>query len=267
MGFLTTLPRFSVPPAGVPSHSSGPSPHKLAHKLTSTRNRKEKISRPYFRDWTNLRHHDGKSFIAPPRLFRADKALYFPNLYGRTLHPDGIERDTTPQLYNRASVVTVFSSRWAEEQVETFVSEDANPALKELLTANPDAAQVVRVNLEDNSVKAWLVRMFMGGLRKRFGEENYGKYFLVRRGVTDLVRESIGLLNGKVGYTYLVDEECRIRWAASGASTPEEMEGFTKGMQKLVREAKEAPAEPPAPTPAPAAKTVKQGAKKGAAKA
>lgn len=106
----------------------------------------------------------------------------------------------------------------------------------------------------------------MGGLRKQFGEENYGKYFLVRRGVTDLVRESIGLLNGKVGYTYLVDTECRIRWAASGASTPEELEGFTKGIQKLVREAKEAPAEAPAPTPAPApapaAKTAKQGAKK-----
>lgn len=134
------------------------------------------------------------------------------------------------------------------------------------MDANPEVAQVVRVNLEENSLKAWLVRMCMGGLRKQFGEENYGKYFLVQRGVTDLVRESIGLLNGKVGYTYLVDAECRIRWAASGASTPEEIEGFTKGIQKLVREAKEVPAEAPAPTPAPApaAKTAKTGAKKAA---
>ncbi|SPN96761.1 related to F1F0 ATPase complex assembly protein [Cephalotrichum gorgonifer] len=202
---------------------------------------KERLSRPYFRDWTNLQHHDGKSFIAPPRLFRADKALYFPNLYGQTLLRDGVERDTTPQLYGRASVVTIFSSRWAELQADSFVSEAANPALHALLRDNPDAAQIVRINAEDNALKAWLVRRFMGSLRKTYGEENHGRYFLVRRGVTDLIRESIGLLNGKVGYTYLVDAECRIRWAASGASLPEEVDSMTKGMQKLIREAQEMP--------------------------
>ncbi|KAL2108411.1 hypothetical protein VUR80DRAFT_3835 [Thermomyces stellatus] len=203
---------------------------------------KEKLSRPYFRDWTNLRHHDGKSFIAPPRLFRADKALYFPNLYGQTLHPDGLERDTTPQLFGRASAVAIFSSRWAEDQVESFVSDAANPTLRDLVRSNADAAQVVRINIEENAMKAWLVRMFMGPLRRRFGEENYSRYFLVRRGVSDLIRESIGLLNMKVGYTYLVDPECRIRWAASGQSTPDELESLTRGMQKLVKEAQDAQA-------------------------
>lgn len=122
------------------------------------------------------------------------------------------------------------------------MSDAANPALAELLRGSPRAAQVVRVNVEDNSVKAWLVRLFMGSLRKRYGEEGYGRYFLVKKRVPDLVRESIGLLNGKVGYTYLVDAECRIRWAASGPSTPEEMEGFTRGMRKLAKEAQEAQA-------------------------
>ena len=153
--------------------------------------------------------------------------------------------------------MAIFSSRWAEEQVESFVSAAANPALAELVRANPDAAQVVRVNMEDNSVKAWLVRMFMGSLRKQFGEDNYGRYFLVRRGVSDLIRESIGLLNGKVGYTYLVDPECRIRWAASGPSLPEEMEGFIKGMRKLTREAQESEVLGPGPPP----EALKRGAK------
>lgn len=138
--------------------------------------------------------------------------------------------------------MAIFSSRWAEEQIESFVSDAANPALGELVRANADAAQVVRVNIEENSMKAWLVRMFMGSLRKQFGEENYARYFLVRRGVSDLIRESIGLLNMKVGYTYLVDPDCRIRWAASGKSTPEELESLTKGMQKLIKEAHEAQA-------------------------
>lgn len=93
---------------------------------------------------------------------------------------------------------------------------------------------MVRVNYEDNAGKAWLIRMFMGSLRKRFPERDWDKYFLVRRGITDNIRESIGLLNTKVGYTYLVDQHCRIRWAGSGNSTPEEMEGMNKGLVRLV---------------------------------
>lgn len=138
--------------------------------------------------------------------------------------------------------MAIFSSRWAEDQVESFVSDAANPTLRDLVRSNADAAQVVRINIEENAMKAWLVRMFMGPLRRRFGEENYSRYFLVRRGVSDLIRESIGLLNMKVGYTYLVDPECRIRWAASGQSTPDELESLTRGMQKLVKEAQDAQA-------------------------
>jgi hypothetical protein len=43
-----------------------------------------------------------------------------------------------------------------------------------------------------------------------------------------------------VGYTYLVDNECRIRWAGSANAQDEEKEGLAKGFQKLVYEAKEA---------------------------
>ncbi|PKS06547.1 hypothetical protein jhhlp_007295 [Lomentospora prolificans] len=207
--------------------------------LIRRRELKEKISRPYFRDWTNLQHHDGKSFIAPPRLFRADRALYFPNLFGQTLHKDGLERDTTPQLWGRASVVAIFSSKWGEEQVNSFVSPNENPELRDILNSDPIHGQIVRINVEDNSMKAWIVTMFMGSLRRSLGEENWGRYFLVRKGVTDYVKESIGLLNGKVGYTYLVDPQCRIRWAASGSSLPEEREGLVKGFRKLVGEARE----------------------------
>lgn len=92
----------------------------------------------------------------------------------------------------------------------------------------------MRVNYEDNATKAWLVKLFMGGLRKRFPEHEWDKYFLVRRGITDHIRECIGLLNTKVGYTYLVDQHCRVRWAASGNSNPEEMEGLNRGLVRLV---------------------------------
>lgn len=202
---------------------------------------KSKISRPYFRDWRNLQFHKGKTFLAPPRPFRADLSLYFPNLHGRTLAktPAAKAADTTPLLEGRASVVTVFSSMWAEEQARSFTGERENPALHELLRASAGRAQLVQVNVEEGLLKAWLVRLFFGSLRRRVGRDNWDKYFLVRKGISDEIRESIGLLNSKVGYTYLVDHQCRIRWAGSGPAQPEEKEGLVKGVQRVLDEMKQ----------------------------
>jgi mitochondrial ATPase complex subunit ATP10 len=184
-----------------------------------------------------MQFSNGKSFIAPPRLFKADRSLYFPNLYGETLLKDAIARDTTPVLEGKASVVTVFSSRWAESQVETFTGGKENPALHEVIRNSKGIAQMIQINVEEDSMKAYLVGLFSGSLRKRLSEADWGKYFIVRKGITDEIRESIGLLNSKVGYTYLVDKECRIRWAGSGQSEPEERESIVKGLQRMVDEA------------------------------
>jgi len=183
-----------------------------------------------------MQFHEGKSFIAPPRLFKAEKALYFPNFYGQTLQKDGAMRDTTPLLEGRASVVAIFSSQWAENQVDTFVSKEANPALHEVLDGHRGTAQLVRINVEDNALKAWIVRMVLGGLRTRIGEPDWDKYFLVRKGITDVMREHIGLFNSKVGYVYLVDPEWRIRWAGSGPSDEQERSSLARGLRKVVGE-------------------------------
>lgn len=199
--------------------------------------RTAKLARPYFRDWGNLQYHKGKSFIAPPRLFKAELSLFFPNLFGTTLvKADKVGHNTTPLLTGKASVVSIFSSQWAEQQTSTFISKEANPALHEVLTKSDKQAQLVNINYEDNAGKAWLVKMFMGSLRKRFPEQDWDKYFLVQRGITDHIRESIGFLNTKVGYTYLVDQHCRIRWAGSGPSHPDECESLAKGLGKLVED-------------------------------
>lgn len=210
------------------------------------------MSKPYFRDWGNLKFHEGKSFIAPPRLFKADMSLYFPNFYGETLLKTSKEpRDTTPTLLGRASVVSIFSSQWAEGQAQTFVSKKANPALHEVLAENSDVAQLVSINYEDNKAKAWLIRLFMGSLRRKIPERDWDKYFLVKRGITDSIRESIGLLNSKVGYTFLVDQQCRIRWAGSGTGHPDELDSLAKGLAKMAEDAR---AEARAPKKARAAK-------------
>lgn len=211
-----------------------------AHRITDhpARNSKSQMSRPYFRDWKNMDHYKGKTFLAPPRIFIHEKSLYFPNLFGRTLlKTTSLPRDTTPTLQGKASVVALFSGAWAEKQVLSFVSEKDNPGLHEVLRAHKGRAQLVRVNIEDQSMmRYWIVRIMARWLRKTLPQDDWDKYFMVKAGVSDEIRESIGFLNGKVGYVYLVDGDCKIRWAGSGLADANEVQSLTKGMSTLLKE-------------------------------
>ena len=91
--------------------------------------------RPYFQEWKRLEHFKGKSFQSSDRLFRRDKALYCPNVWGQTLSesgdgPDG-GRDLTPALIGKISIIGMQANDWAEEQVNTFISPESNPELQE----------------------------------------------------------------------------------------------------------------------------------------
>ncbi|KAH7403378.1 ATP10 protein-domain-containing protein [Cadophora sp. MPI-SDFR-AT-0126] len=198
----------------------------------------QKISTPYFREWSNMRLHKGKSFLAPPRLFKGERALYFPNFQGQTLSKDKIVKDTTPVFEKKISVVSVFSSAWAENQAATFAAEKNNPELHEVVKGGGGLAQMVQINIEENALKAMLVKLFMPSLRRRMGAGNWGRYFLVRKGVSDEIRDAIGLLNSKVGYTYLLDGECKIRWAGSGSCEGDEKEGLVRSAKRLIEELK-----------------------------
>ncbi|KAJ5279818.1 hypothetical protein N7478_005190 [Penicillium angulare] len=200
------------------------------------------VAKPYFREWSNLQYHKGKTFISNPRLFRADKSLYFPNFNGITLASPKDPQDTTAILRGKVSVVNLFSSLWGELQTATFSGnyngEDKNPVLKEILTQNSQYAQRVDLNLEENRMKAWLVRRFLGRLRKNFPVEQHSRYFLVEKGFNETLREAIGMVNTYVGYVYLVDADCRIRWAGSGPAHPEELESMHTALEKLIAEQK-----------------------------
>lgn len=74
----------------------------------------------------------------------------------------------------------------------------------------------------------------MWNQRQKLGSENWDKYFLVEKGLTMELRDMIGLLNSKVGYIYLLDRECKIRWAGCGFCEDYEREGLLKGVRKLI---------------------------------
>ena len=201
--------------------------------------------RPYFQEWRRVDHHKGKSFVSNPRLFKREKALYFPNIWGQTLAkegdgPDG-GRDTTPALIGKLSIIGVQSGRWAEEQVDTFISEKENPELNDLISRNV-RLQRVDINIQGDWMRAMLVRLYANRLRSTMPEERWSRYFTVklprdiRRGLTDETRDAMGLLNTQVGYVYLVDSSCKIRWAGSGHAWDGEVEGLNSAIQRLLQE-------------------------------
>ena len=189
-----------------------------------------------------MRFSKGKTFLSSTKLFRADKALYFPNLQGLTLASPKEIQDTTPILTDKISIVCMFSGTWAQYQTATFAGK--NPELDKALEESTGIAQRVDINIEENFLKAGLIKMFMSRIRKRFPGDRHDKYFLVTQGFTEEMRDGIGLLNSKVGYVYLVDRRCRIRWAGSGPANAEEREGLVKGVKRLVQEDRKGLAEP-----------------------
>ncbi|GAE00217.1 F1F0 ATP synthase assembly protein Atp10, putative [Paecilomyces variotii No. 5] len=196
------------------------------------------VSKPYFREWTNMQYHEGKTFLSPARLFKRDAALYFPNMFGITLTSPSKALNTTPLLRGKVSIVSLFSSVWAETQVATFLGPKQNPRLHEILASENRLAQKVDINLEENALKAWIVRMFMWSMRRKLPKEQHDKYFLVRKGFDEGLKEAVGMMNSKVGYVYLLDENCRIRWAGSGPAEEEELDALNNGLLRLIAEKK-----------------------------
>lgn len=183
-----------------------------------------------------MRHFKGKTFLANERLFKRENALHMPNLQGDTLVKKAV--DTTEVLRGKVSVVTLFSSGWAENQVETFVGKEQNAGVRETLDEFHDVAQLVEVNVEPNAMKWWIIKAFMYRLRAMREESAWGQYFVVRRGMSDDLRLAIGALNSRVGYTYLLDQECRIRWAGSAKAMDDEKESLVAGLRRLAAEAR-----------------------------
>lgn len=197
------------------------------------------FQKPYFRDFTAMNYNKGKTFLANPKLFKAGQALYFPNFQGVTLASGSRPRDTTSVLEGKISVVSVFSSTWAENQKNTFVGKRQNPELWEALKQNEDVAQAVDINVEENAVKASLfVKPFFFLLRRQRPQSEWDRYFLVRRGITPEIRDTIGLINSKVGYVFLLDGDCKIRWAASGNAEGEEKNYLLRGLRRLLEESR-----------------------------
>ena len=119
---------------------------------------------------------------------------------------------------------------------------DGNNELRDLLSGKErslqdsdgdDGVQTIDINIEPTRLRAALVYLFTRNLRSQRPVEEWSRYFIVRRGVTQDIRDAIGYVNEKAGYVALLDSECKIRWAGCGEATEEERGRLLKAVKRL----------------------------------
>ncbi|CAN6601746.1 mitochondrial ATPase complex subunit Atp10p [Trichomonascus vanleenenianus] len=181
-----------------------------------------------FDDIRAFRTFGGKFFLSPGAYFRADKALYMPNFWGKTLL--GEKTTTTPILHGNVSVVRLFGAMSGEDQCNSYFPD------KNVNSVPEEGVQIVDINLPDSKIKEQLVHMFSWNLRRSIDPSRHGRYFVSRKGVSNEMRRAIRADNPYAGYIYLVDRACRIRWAASGDATEQDRANLWKFARALTKE-------------------------------
>ncbi|KAI9728641.1 MAG: Mitochondrial ATPase complex subunit atp10 [Chrysothrix sp. TS-e1954] len=196
----------------------------------------------HYKDLFNIGHtHWGKSIVAPSTPYRAHLALYFPNLQGTTIEKPAVFCDTTARLRNRISIVGIMGSDLAREQIASFNSPAANPALHEAMQAyngekGGEVIQRAFINNEENVLRAAVVRMYFYRLRRMFPAKEWGRHWLNKRGLSMELRDCLDMWNHKVGYVYLLDGDCKIRWAGNGPAYEEERQSLVRCVKRLCEE-------------------------------
>ena len=190
--------------------------------------------KPAFLSWAQLYFHKGKTFLATPRPFRSDISLYFPNMQGYTLADPRNIYDTTSILRGKISIVRLSSEQWAQSQCESFTDDIQNPLLVEETERLKDkGVQMVNINIEEQWSKAILVRLSVRWHRKEVPKEEWPNTFMVRKGINDYTRRDLGVPNPRVGHVYVVDQNCKIRWAGCGNANDEERDSLVMAVRRL----------------------------------
>ncbi|KAF6767575.1 ATPase assembly factor ATP10, mitochondria [Kalmanozyma brasiliensis GHG001] len=212
---LNTLPlpylSFAI---GVPTPPSSAAPtwSERRETLTSTDYRMasrtaivKEATRGYFHDFHAIRSHGGKTWRAPSTLIREDRSLYFPRFAGTRL-ADRASVNTVDMLRGKVSIVALLGSKISEEHTKSFYADTVAEF------QGRKGFQLVQINLQNNKLKSYLVSLFLASLRSQIPQEWHQTYLLSSQNI-ELEKDALGYHNKHVGYTYLVDERGKVRWA------------------------------------------------------
>ncbi|KAI8054962.1 ATPase assembly factor ATP10 [Gilbertella persicaria] len=174
----------------------------------------EEATKSYFADVHEMRQHGGKMYFANTQLVKPEKAGYMPNFEAQNLSSQKI--NTTEKLVGKITLMTFVYAKFGEPHVETFIK----PFMQKYKD-NKDV-QVVEVNVQENLLKQLLLKAFVPSIRKNLPQERKDNYCLILKDISR-TRKYLDMTNQYIGYAFLVDQDCKVRWTAHGEATPEEV--------------------------------------------
>lgn len=155
-------------------------------------------------------------------MIRSHRAMYFPRIEGTSLK-DRSTRNTAEICHDKVSVVCLLNTGISTEHTKTFWE----PAVEAY--GHHPKFQLVQLNLQPNLMKHYLISLFLSSVRAQVPEKLQSTYLLSKldldsptSNIDSVHREDLNVHNIYVGYTYLVDTDGKIRWAASGFAEPQE---------------------------------------------
>ncbi|OCF38696.1 hypothetical protein I317_07523 [Kwoniella heveanensis CBS 569] len=189
----------------------------------------------YFHDYNRAKvAGGGKLWIAPNVLIREDKALYFPDIQGRSLL--GQDTHTTNLLKGKTTIVSLITTRLSEEHEQSFVQ----PVLEDV--AGHPNFNFVQINHQENKLKSMLVSFLSSSLKRTIPEERWGSYLIAGGEWSKWdITVPLGLDNKLLGYIYLVDPNLKVRWAGCGQATREEAQALRRATAVLLGRMKAGP--------------------------
>ncbi|KDR80333.1 hypothetical protein GALMADRAFT_61827 [Galerina marginata CBS 339.88] len=178
----------------------------------------KEASKGYFHDLNMTRKHGGKTWIAPKVLIREDKSLYLPNITGTTLD-NGTKKDTTTMCFGRITVLAMLGTQISEAHAKSFTY-----GTNLRYSQNP-LYQYLQINVQENLLKSFLVKLFARSLRASVPTEQQSNYLISNQNM-EYLRDPLSMTNSKVGYVYLIDEHLRVRWGGSADATLQEAQSL-----------------------------------------
>ncbi|CDR88354.1 related to ATP10-F1F0 ATPase complex assembly protein [Sporisorium scitamineum] len=205
-----------TPPTSTPSSWSETRDRLVSpeHRMASRKAIVKEATRGYFHDFHAIKSHGGKTWRAPNTLIKSDRSLYFPKFTGTRLS-DKAKTNTVDMLRNKISIIALLGSKISEEHTKSFYS----PTLHQY--ASHPNFQLVHINLQTNPLKSYLVSLFLSTLKQHIPPNLHKSYLLSSTNI-ELDKDALGFHNKHVGYTYLVDELGRIRWAGGAFAEEDE---------------------------------------------
>ncbi|KAJ7598986.1 ATPase assembly factor ATP10 [Mycena floridula] len=175
------------------------------------------VNKGYYHDLKLTMRHGGKTWIAPKVLIREDKALYLPDLHGKSLL--GETKHTTTMCFGRITLLSILGTKISEIHCKGF-TDPTHARYK----SHP-SYQHVQINVQENVLKSMLVNLFVNSMRSTVPTDLHAT-FLVSNQNLEYIREPMGCTNSKVGYVYLIDENLKIRWAGGADALAEETQSL-----------------------------------------